>query len=83
MLMGLLQSLLSFLRKDKWTPRETYAILRDKRVSVSLNEPPTGSGPDFEMSLFCRILEIFRTCTISQNSPHSIYFKKSKMTPRL
>ena len=51
--------------------------------TVSLNEPLPGSGPDFEMSRFCRSLEIFRTCTISQNNPHSIYFKNSNMTPRL
>ena len=65
------------------TERETYEILRDKRVTVSLNEPLPGSGPDFEMSRFCCSLEIFRTPTISQNNPHSIYFKNSNMTPRL
>ena len=39
MLMSLLQSPLSFMRKDERTERETYESLRDERVTVSLNEP--------------------------------------------
>ena len=62
MLMGLLQSPLSFMRKDERTERETYESLRDERVTVSLNEPLLGRGSDLEISLFRRSLEILRTC---------------------
>ena len=62
MLMGLLQSPLSFMRKDERTERETYESLRDERVIVSLNEPLLGRGSELEMSLSRRSLEILRTC---------------------
>ena len=62
MLMGLLQSPLSFMRKDERTERETYESLRDDRVIVSLNEPLLGRGSELEMSLSRRSLEILRTC---------------------
>ena len=62
MLMGLLQSPLSFMRKDERTERETYESLRDERVIVSLNEPLLGRGSELEMSLSRRSLEILRKC---------------------
>ena len=62
MLMGLLESPLSFMRKDERTERETYESLRDERVIVSLNEPLLGRGSELEMSLSRRSLEILRTC---------------------
>lgn len=62
MLMGLLQSPSSFMRKDERTERETYESLRDERVIVSLNEPLLGRGSELEMSLSRRSLEILRTC---------------------
>ena len=62
MLMDLLQSPLSFMRKDERTERETYESLRDERVIVSLNEPLLGRGSELEMSLSRRSLEILRTC---------------------
>ena len=62
MLTGLLQSPLSFMRKDERTERETYESLRDERVIVSLNEPLLGRGSELEMSLSRRSLEILRTC---------------------
>ena len=60
MLRDLPQSLLSCLRKDGLTWKETYESLRNERETVSLNEPLPGRGPDLEMSLFCRSLEILR-----------------------
>ena len=65
------------------TERDVCDFERQKGECITVNEPLPGSGPDFEMSRFCRSLEIFRTRTISQNNPHSIYFKNSNMTPRL
>ena len=67
-----------------WTDAEQNAeSLRAKRVTVTLKEPIPGSGLDFEMLLFLRSLEILRTHTITQNSPHTIYFKNLNMARRL
>ena len=65
------------------TERDVCDFERQKGDCITHDEPLPGSGSNLEMSRFCRSLEIFRTRTISQNNPHSIYFKKSNMTPRL
>ena len=51
------------MRLDERTQRERYEGLRDRRVTVSLNEPLLGSGSNLEMSLFRRSLEMLSTCT--------------------